>query len=225
MLDEQTFYGFIAGSESFKRPGSAHREIFGQVGFGTGGWDTDFPNSILEILRVVYTDADDHAPGHRRRRAAAPARHCGSTSRRAWSTGRRARRWRRCTPAPRGAVDRIARDGSGDFRIRERWGREAGLPGGGHHLPVLAAVHADPLRRGAVPGRLWTAIERTHYMESSKTFVMVDRPFWKDIDPATGREVMSMTLTDRLNRGTYLLDDGPDKPAVICCPTPGTTTR
>ncbi|WP_176482500.1 hypothetical protein, partial [Streptomyces albidoflavus] len=30
----------------------ADEEIFGQVGFGTGGWDTDFPNSILEILRV-----------------------------------------------------------------------------------------------------------------------------------------------------------------------------
>ena len=65
------------------------------------------------------------------------------------------------------------------------------------------------------PAELWTAIERSHYMQSSKTFVMVDRPFWKDIDPATGREVMSMTLTDRLNRATYLLDNGPDQPAVI----------
>ena len=62
-MDEQTFYGFIAASESFKKAGFAAREAFGQVGFGTGGWDTDFPNSILEILRVVYTDADDQ---HRR---------------------------------------------------------------------------------------------------------------------------------------------------------------
>lgn len=44
-------------------PPFKHREIFGQVGFGTGGWDTDFPNSILEILRVVYTEADDHHRG------------------------------------------------------------------------------------------------------------------------------------------------------------------
>ena len=36
------------------------------------------------------------------------------------------------------------------------------------------------------PTELWTAIERTHYMQSSKTFVMVDRPFWKDNDPTTG---------------------------------------
>ena len=52
-------------------------------------------------------------------------------------------------------------------------------------------------------------------MQASKTFVMVDRPFWKDKDPVTGRDIMSMTLTDRLTRGTYLFDNGPDKPGVI----------
>lgn len=66
------------------------------------------------------------------------------------------------------------------------------------------------------PIDVWTAMERTHYMESSKVFVPVDRPFWNDIDPETGRKVMSMTLTDRMTRGTYLLDSGPDRPAVIC---------
>ena len=60
---------------------------------------------------------------------------------------------------------------------------------------------------------LWMALDRTRYMQSSKTFVMVDRPFWKDIDPATGRPVMGMTLTDRLTRGTYLFDNGPGRPA------------
>ena len=44
---------------------------------------------------------------------------------------------------------------------------------------------------------------------------MVDRPFWKDRDPVTGEYLMSMTLTDRPNRATYLLDNGDDKPAVI----------
>ena len=60
------------------------------------------------------------------------------------------------------------------------------------------------------------ALDRTSYMQSSKTFVMVDRPFWKDIDPDTGEPVMSMTLTDRLTRGTYLFDNGENKPGVIC---------
>ncbi len=63
----------------------------------------------------------------------------------------------------------------------------------------------------------WTAIERTHYMESSKLFVPVDRAFWRDKDPETGRDVMSMTLTDRMTRGTYLLEGSdPDGPAAIC---------
>ena len=60
------------------------------------------------------------------------------------------------------------------------------------------------------------ALDRTRYMQSTKTFVMVDEPFWKRIDPATGRDTMSMTLTDRLTRGTYLFDNGPGKPGVIC---------
>ena len=60
------------------------------------------------------------------------------------------------------------------------------------------------------------ALDRTRYMQSAKTFVMVDRPFWNDRDPATGRYRMSMTLSDRLTRGTYLFDHGPDQPAVIC---------
>ncbi len=52
-------------------------------------------------------------------------------------------------------------------------------------------------------------------MQSSKTFVMVDGPFWNDVDPVTGRPPLSMTLTDRNTRGTYLFDNGPDRPAVI----------
>ena len=60
------------------------------------------------------------------------------------------------------------------------------------------------------------ALDRTSYMQSSKTFVMVDRPFWKDINPNTGEPLMSMTLTDRLTRGTYLFDNGDEQAAVIC---------
>ena len=57
--DDRTFYGFVATSEAFRRRSFRHIEVFGQVGFGTGGWDTDFPNSMLEILRVVFTNRDE----------------------------------------------------------------------------------------------------------------------------------------------------------------------
>ncbi len=61
----------------------------------------------------------------------------------------------------------------------------------------------------------WMALDRTRYMQSSKTFVMVDRPFWNDLK-TNGWPTMGMTLTDRLTRGTYLFDNGPDQPGVIC---------
>ncbi|WP_247048565.1 flavin monoamine oxidase family protein [Arthrobacter rhizosphaerae] len=219
-LDEQTFYGFIAGSKSFKDAGFAHREAFGQVGFGTGGWDTDFPNSILEILRVVYTDADDQhrlITGGAQRLPEALWKHAPSGMAH-WPEGTSLSSLH--SGSPRGAVDRIVRANSGDlpagnFLVRERWGREAAYPAvvtTCQSWLLSTRIHTE---EALFPAQLWTAIERSHYMQSSKTFVMVDRPFWKDFDPDTGREVLSMTLTDRLNRATYLLEDGPDKPAVI----------
>ena len=58
--DDRTFYDFVATSYAFGQKSFRHREVFGQVGFGTGGWDSDFPNSMLEILRVVCTDCDEN---------------------------------------------------------------------------------------------------------------------------------------------------------------------
>lgn len=215
-MDEQTFYGFIAESQAFREAGFAHREAFGQVGFGTGGWDTDFPNSILEILRVVYTDADD---GHRRILGGAQQlperlwRHVPDQLEH-WPAGTSLQTLHGGAPA--GAVSAIRRDETtGELEITERWGRTR------RYSAVVTACQSWLLstridtQESLFPAPLWTALERSHYMQSSKTFVMVDRPFWKDVDPETGRDTLSMTLTDRLNRATYLLDDGDDKPAVI----------
>lgn len=215
LMDEQTFYGFIAASESFKKAGFAHREAFGQVGFGTGGWDTDFPNSILEILRVVYTDADDQhrlIRGGAQRLPEALWQHAPSDMVH-WPAGTSLSSLH--SGSPRGAVGRIGRDPDGNLRVRERWGREASYPAvvtTCQSWLLSTRIHTE---EALFPAELWTAMEKSHYMQSSKTFVMVDRPFWKDIDPSTGNEVLSMTLTDRLNRATYLLDNGPDQPAVI----------
>ena len=111
---------------------------------------------------------------------------------------------------------RIARHPDGDLVVTDRWGRED------RFAAVLVTTQSWLLttqiavEESLFSHKMWMALDRTRYMQSSKTFVMVDRPFWKDKDPETGRDVMSMTLTDRLTRGTYLFDNGPDKPAVIC---------
>ncbi|MCQ4080125.1 FAD-dependent oxidoreductase [Streptomyces sp. RB6PN25] len=213
-LDNQTFYGFLCDSPAFS--GFRHREIFGQVGFGTGGWDTDFPNSILEILRVVYTGADDDHRGIVGGSQQLPLRLWadGPAKLVHWAPGTSLKSLHGGEPRP--AVTRLHRtagnritvtDATGDIRSYKAVVFTA------QSWMLLSKISCDD---ALFPIDHWTAIERTHYMESSKLFVPVDRPFWLDKDPATGRDVMSMTLTDRMTRGTYLLDDGPDKPAVMC---------
>ncbi|WP_247887090.1 NAD(P)/FAD-dependent oxidoreductase [Azospirillum sp. SYSU D00513] len=214
--DERTFYGFICESSAFRRLSFRHREVFGQVGFGTGGWDTDFPNSMLEILRVVYTDADsDHRmvvggveqlPLALWRRSPKGMAH--------WPEGTSLCGLHNGMPRPR--VDRIEAAPGNRIAVTDRWGNRRDYDAAvvTTQLWLLSArIHCDEV---LFSHPMWMAMERSHYMQASKTFVMVDRPFWKDKDPRTGQDRMSMTLSDRMTRGTYLIDNGEGLPGVIC---------
>jgi tryptophan 2-monooxygenase len=214
--DDRSFYGFCATSDAFMRRSFRHIEAFGQVGFGTGGWDTDFPNSMLEILRVVYTNCDEdqrlvvggveQMPRGLWRRAPERLVH--------WPAGTTLEKLN--DGATRPGVARIAAAEGGGFLITDRWGHTRRFPAVLVALQSwLLTTHMDCDER-LFSQKLWMALDRTRYMQSSKTFVMVDRPFWNERDPATGRYRMSQTLTDRISRGTYLFDNGPDRPAVIC---------
>jgi len=214
--DDRSFYDFVATAPAFARRSFHHREVFGQVGFGTGGWDSDYPNSMLEVLRVVITNCDEdqryieegveqvprglwkHKPG-------------GMVH---WPQGTSLERLH--SGAPRPGVTQIARSSAGRIAITDRWGVRA------EYDAALVACQSWLLttqlnaEERLFSHKLWMALDRTRYMQSAKTFVMVDRPFWKDKDPHTGRDLMSMTLTDRLTRGTYLFDNGNGRPGVIC---------
>jgi tryptophan 2-monooxygenase len=213
-LDDQTFYGFLCGAPAFAS--FRHREIFGQVGFGTGGWDTDFPNSILEILRVVYTGADDEHRSIVGGSQQLPHRlweHAPSEIA-FWPAGTSLSTLHGGRPNP--GVTRLHRTAPDNITVTDTEGHIKTFPAAvftAQSWMLLSKIECD---EALFPIDHWTAIERTHYMESSKVFVPVDRPFWLDRDPATGRDTMSMTLTDRMPRGTYLLGDDPAKPAVIC---------
>ncbi|HEU5388158.1 MAG TPA: NAD(P)/FAD-dependent oxidoreductase [Streptosporangiaceae bacterium] len=214
--DDRTFYDFVATSQAFSKLSFRHREVFGQVGFGTGGWDSDYPNSMLEIFRVVMTNCDSDqrlivggAEQVPRGIWRCPAPVCAN-----WPPGTSLASLH--SGAPRPGVARIARGDDGRLAVTDAWGATR------HYAAVLVTCQSwllttrieceEPL----FSQKMWTALDRTRYMQSSKTFVMVDRPFWTDKDPRTGRDVMSMTLTDRLTRGTYLFDNGPGQPGVIC---------
>lgn len=216
LWDDRSFYDFVATSDEFRALSFRHREVFGQVGFGTGGWDSDFANSMLEILRVVVTNCDsdqrlvvggaDRIPLGLWSRAVEGAAH--------WPEGTSVAGLNGGEPSP--GVRRIARADDGRLAVTDETGDtrtyDAVLATCQSWL-LTTAIDTD---ESLFSQKLWMALDRTRYMQSSKTFVMVDRPFWLDVDPATGRDTMSMTLTDRLTRGTYLFADGPDAPAVIC---------
>ncbi len=214
--DERTFYDFVASSRAFRKLSFRHREVFGQVGFGTGGWDSDFPNSMLEILRVNVTECDldqrfmvggaEQVPRRLWRHSPDGMAHWPAGTTLAGLNDR----------ATRPGARRLFRGADGRLAITDQWGRTEAFDA------VIATCHswllstAIDTQENLFSHEMWMALDRTRYMQSSKTFVMVDRPFWKDRDPRTGREVMSTTLTDRLTRGTYLFDNGDDRPGVIC---------
>ncbi|MFK3942496.1 flavin monoamine oxidase family protein [Pseudomonas monteilii] len=216
LWDDRTFYDFVATSQAFAKLSFLHREVFGQVGFGTGGWDSDFPNSMLEIFRVVMTNCDEHQhlvvggveqvpQGIWRHMPERCVHWPAGTSLRSLHGG-----------APRSGVRRIARGADERLAVTDSWGDTR------EYAAVLVTCQSWLLttqidcEESLFSQKLWMALDRTRYMQSSKTFVMVDRPFWKDKDPETGRDLLSMTLTDRLTRGTYLFDNGDDRPGVIC---------
>lgn len=220
LWDDRTFYDFVAQSEAFSKLSFRHREVFGQVGFGTGGWDSDFPNTMLEILRVVLTgcDEDQHlivggvqqVPLGLWQHAPAQIAH--------WPAGTSLASLHGGATRPGVTAIRRMKDGpaSGQLALTDSWGTERAYPAVLVTCQSWLLTTQIAVEESLFSQKLWMALDRTRYMQSSKTFVMVDRPFWKDVDPATGRDTLSMTLTDRLTRGTYLFDNGPDKPAVMC---------
>lgn len=214
--DDRTFYDFIATAPSFKKLGFRHREIFGQVGFGSGGWDSDFRNSMLEILRVVLTDCDNDQQ--------LIVGGAEQLPRGLWEyQPDKLQHWSKGTSlsslhggATRSGVAKIVRNSDGTIGVIDQYENYRS------YAAVIATCQSWLLTTGIDTDESlfshadWMALDRTSYMQSSKTFVMVDRPFWKEKDPKTNQHRMSMTLTDRLTRGTYLFDNGEGNPAVIC---------
>ncbi|HJQ06929.1 MAG TPA: NAD(P)/FAD-dependent oxidoreductase [Nocardioides sp.] len=212
-LDDETFSGFLATSKAFATRSHRHREAFGQVGFGTGGWDTDFPNSMLEILRVIFTNADeDHQMIHGGAQQLPVGLWQDTPDCAHWPAGTSLESLHGGAPMP--GVARIMPAAGGRFEVTDRFGTARTYDAVVVTCQVWLLSARIDVDESLFSPELWMAMERTHYMQSSKTFVRVDRPFWKDVDPVTGRHVMSMTLTDRLNRATYLLED--DGAASIC---------
>lgn len=176
LWDDRTFYDFVATSKAFAGLSFQHREVFGQVGFGTGGWDSDFPNSMLEILRVVMTNCDDEqrlivggadqVPLGLWQQVPDTLTHWPAGTTLASLHG----------GAPRAGVAGIQRQSDGNIAVTDRWGDTRS------YAAVLTTCQSWLLTtqiacdESLFSQKMWMALDRTRYMQSSKTFVMVDRP-------------------------------------------------
>ena len=144
--DDRTFYDFVATSQAFSKLTFRHREVFGQVGFGTGGWDSDFPNSMLEIFRVVMTncDTDQHLIVGGAAQVPRGLWRCPAPRPEYWPawhlTGLAALRGAAARRRPdRPRARRAARG-------HRRMGHDAPVRRGAGDVPELAAHHADRMR-------------------------------------------------------------------------------
>lgn len=202
--------------------------LFGQIGFGTGGWNTDYPNCFLEVLRVLYTGLDtNHLLMYDG---------CATLPQRLWQQPPRMFGDSVVAWGPDDTVEGLSRavigepfnkevrhilrneDGTFEASIHDR------LAGSTQRLNFSSVIYTphvrilDKLRYADGKAQLaamnsllsvpqWEAVMYTHYMQSAKIFASTRRPFWNDPTPGTPRR-MSVTLSDRLTRGTYLIDYG-----------------
>src|SRR5690606_33915795 len=105
-----------------------------------------------------------------------------------WPAGTSLASLHRCATRP--GVKKIARAANGKLAVTDSWGDTR------DYAAVLTTCQSwllttqIELEEALFSQKMWMALDRTRYMQSSKTFVMVDRPFWKDKDPDTGQDVM-----------------------------------
>ncbi|AZE63761.1 MULTISPECIES: flavin monoamine oxidase family protein [Pseudomonas fluorescens group] len=208
-------------------------EQFGLVGFGTGGWNSGFSASFLEVLRVLYTGLDTN---HRLMYDGASELPLRLWSRSPTVWGDTMVHWPAGTTVEglstriipqvfNQEVRHIIRRADGQFDV---WifdhvqgsSRSYLFPAVVYtpHKRILdkfrymdGATRLDQMNDLLSPQE-WEAVMYTHYMRSTKVFAQTRRPFWTEVC-ADGQYRMSVTVSDRLSRGTYLLDYAPSQGA------------
>ncbi|MEV7130626.1 FAD-dependent oxidoreductase [Streptomyces sp. NPDC093260] len=204
-----SFYRFLRDPEG---AGLNHDQarLLGTAGIGPAVWDAFFELSVIEILRLLLSTEGSgllYAPdgvsrlaeGFWAHRTTGPDGRTHSLEAANEGALRPAVRAIDVEPdAARGVVVR-----SEDGRS-ERYAAAVFTP----QLRLLETgveVRSTAAHTPALGPRLWRAIRRLHYWQSSKTALVVDSPFWE------GTSMDGVTLTDRLPRAAYTVDYGPPR--------------
>lgn len=182
--------------------------LFGSLGLGTGGFDSIYHSSFLEVLRIELCHWEDNQQliiGGADQvttslwTSEVSTHGFGSTSVAKLNEGR-----------PRPAVTRITREGSKLVVLDRNGGRArfdsviVTCP-----LPVLQLhIEIDP---SLLSRQVVGAIKRVHQVGSTKVFARTKTAFWKH-----DRQITPCILTDAATRGTYLFDFETTSSGVAC---------
>lgn len=221
--DNLSFFSALVEKAGWSR---ADIDLFGQIGFGTGGWNTDYPNCFLEVLRVLYTGLDTNHTLMYDGSSQLPTR---LWNRSPQALGDVMVHWPATTTVQMLSEQVIARPFNQEVRQIERQADgsfevfiyDTQLGQGTRHAfdSVVYTPHVRILDKfrymggrdrlaamdSLLPRETWEAVMYTHYMQSAKIFAATTQPFWKETG-SDGHYKMSVTLSDRITRGTYLLD-------------------
>ncbi len=206
---DQSFLEILMKQEFSKE----ETDLFGSLGIGTGGFNSMYPVSFLEIFRLAAlkweTDQrlvkggvgqiPDNFWGRLRH-----CRHFGNTSVKNLNNGR-----------PLDAVIKI--------QTPEKPGEKIEITDIKGNVEVYDAViitcshraleNGISISRNTFSDEVWTAIQNIHMTRSGKIFVRTREAFWKNLPP---EQTLNCTITDEAIRGTYLFDFEDTDSGVIC---------
>jgi monoamine oxidase len=188
-------------------------QLFGSLGLGTGGFDSLYPISFIEILRIVTcqweTDqrlikggVDQLPNGFWKRKR--DCTHWGRQSVRGINEGQ---------PLP--AVTEIftPTNPKDPVVITDASGRTESYAAAIITCSLRALEMNVKINRETFSDEVWTAIQNIHLINSGKVFVRTKTTFWKDLPP---EETLTCTITDEATRGTYLFEFEDTPSGVIC---------
>jgi monoamine oxidase len=179
--------------------------LFGNIGIGSGGFDSFFPSSFLEIVRIeiqkleafgtqqLIVGGTNQIPLHLWSEVVDCA-HWGRTSVEKLNDGK---------PRPGIAAIKTSPDGKGPVRITDVHGQTADygaviLTASPRAIDTTLNINGD-----AFSTTIWTALRNVEITSSEKTFMLTKTAFWKKKDTKYN---FYTTLTDQPPRQMYTFD-------------------
>ncbi len=188
-------------------------DLFGSLGIGTGGFNSMFPVSFLEIFRLAALKWETDQRLIKGGVGQIPenfwanlrqSRYFGITSVKALNNGR--------------PLDAAAKIQTPDLPGEQIEITDINGTAQFYDAVIITCSHRAletgiKINWNAFSEDVWTAIQNIHMTRSGKIFIRTRKAFWKDAPPDT---TLNCTITDEALRGTYLFDFDDTDSGVIC---------